>query len=267
MTSDHHGSLYARTFGSGPPVVLLHGLVGSSRYWDTTYDCLANAHQLVIPDLLGFGRSPKPPSGYTADDHVDALVAVLDELAVVGPAVVGAHSAGSVIALRLALRYPERVRSVVAFGPPLYPDATSARAHLAAMGPMARLFALPSPIAAAACGWVCAHRPLAARLAVVTHPHLPARVAADSVAHTWASYTGTITDVVLAAATTSWLPGIAAPLTFVFGTRDRVVDRHHLAFLAASGHARTVEMAGDHHLPLRHQQRCVDLLTQAARSS
>jgi len=266
-SNHHHGTLYARTLGQGPPVVLLHGLVGSSRYWDATYDDLARDHQLVVPDLLGFGQSPKPPAGYTPDDHVDALVAVLDELGATGPAAVAAHSAGSIVALRLALRHPERVRAIVAFGPPLYPDAPAARAHLAAMGPMARLFALPGPIAAAVCGWVCAHRPLAARLAVLTHPHLPAAVAADSVAHTWASYTGTLTNVVLAGEASSWLPDIAAPVTFVAGDRDRVVDRRHLAVLASNTQVRSVNVAGDHHLPLRQQQQCLALLTQAANPS
>lgn len=245
-------------------MVLLHGLVGSSRYWDTAYDALARGHQLVVPDLLGFGRSPKPASGYTPDDHVDALVALLDEVGAVGPATVGAHSAGSIVALRLAVRHPERVRRVVAFGPPLYADAASARAHLAAMGPMAKVFALPGPIAAAACGWVCAHRPLAARLAVMTHPHLPAAVSADSVAHTWASYTGTLTDVVLAAEAPSWLPDVVAPVTLVAGDRDKVVDRRYLTWLGTSSPVRYLTWEGDHHLPLRQAQRCARLLGEAA---
>lgn len=245
-------------------MLLLHGLVGSSRYWSATYDRLADGHQLVVPDLLGFGRSPKPPAGYTPDDHVDALVALLDELDLTAPAVVGAHSAGSVIALRLAARHANRVRAVVAFGPPLYPDAAAARAHLAAMGPMAKVFALPGPVASAACAWVCAHRPLAARLAVLTHPHLPADVAAESVAHTWASYSQTMTDVVLAAEATTWLPDIAAPVTLVAGHRDRVVDHQQLERLAASPGLRALTWAGDHHLPLRRPDQCIELLRAGA---
>ena len=78
-----------------------------------------------------------------------------------------------------------------------------------------------------------------------------------------ASYTGTLTDVVLAADASSWLPDITAPVTLISGDRDRVVDRRHLAFLAASGQARSVEVAGDHHLPVRHQQHCLDQLVRA----
>ena len=264
---DHYGTLYARTLGSGPPIVLLHGLVGSSRYWGSAYDQLGVDHQLVVPDLLGFGRSPKPAAGFTPDRHVDAVVAVLDELGATGPAVIGAHSAGSVLALRLAARHPDRVRAVVAFGPPLYPDPVSARAHLAAMGPMAKLFALPGPIAATACAWVCNHRPLAARMAVLALPRLPAPIAADSVEHTWASYTGTLTDVILAAEATSWLPDIEAPVLLVAGTDDPVIDHAYLAQLEATALVRVERWSGNHHLPLRRPQACVDLVRRQPRFS
>lgn len=256
-------TLCARSAGDGPPVLLLHGLVGSSRYWNSSYDDLARRHRLIIPDLLGFGRSPKPASDYSPDRHVEAVIALLDELGVDAPAVVGAHSAGSILALRLAWRHPDRVAAVVAFGPPLYPDERAAREHLAHMGPMARLFALPGPLAARACGWVCAHRELAARLAVRTHPHLPPAVAADSVQHTWASYTGTVTEVVLAAEAGSWLGNIDAPVTLVAGDRDRVVDAAYLRLLAGSPTVRFEMWAGDHHLPLRRSARCVEVLLSA----
>jgi pimeloyl-ACP methyl ester carboxylesterase len=52
--------LYCRREGTGPPVVLVHGLAGSWRYWRRGLDELTERHALYIPDLLGFGRSPKP---------------------------------------------------------------------------------------------------------------------------------------------------------------------------------------------------------------
>ena len=257
---DHDGTLPARVLGAGPPIVLLHGLVGSARYWGAAYDQLADRHQLVVPDLLGFGRSPKPNVPYRPDDHVDALLTTLDELEVRTPAVVVGHSAGSLIAIRLALRHPGRVRTVIGFGPPLYGDATAARLHLSAMGPMAKLFALPGPAAAVACHWVCNHRRLAARLAVATHPTLPVPIAADSVEHTWPSYTGTLTEVVLAAEAGSWLPGVEAAVTLVAGSNDAVVDPRHLGDLARLDHVDVHTWPGDHHLPVRQADRCVHLI-------
>lgn len=257
---EHRGSLAARVLGDGPPVVLLHGLVGSGVYWGGAFDAIADRHRLVVPDLLGFGRSPRPAHGYTAQDHVAALVACLDEVGAVGAAVVGAHSAGTAVALRLAVTHPERVRAVVAFGPPLYPTPESARSHLAAMGPMARVFTLPGPLAAAACRWVCNHRSLAARIAVVTHPRLPPAVAADSVQHTWWSYTETLQSLILSAEAQRWLSGVRCPVQLVAGDRDPVTD---LTYLETLGIPLAV-WRGDHHLPLRYPSMCADLVAASA---
>ena len=256
----HRGALSARVLGDGAPVVLLHGLVGSGLYWGGAFDRLADRHLLVVPDLLGFGRSPRPANGYTADDHVAAVIACLDEVAAVGPAVVGGHSAGAVLALRLAAAHPERVRAVVAFGPPLYATPDDARGHLAGLGPMARLFTIPGPLAAVACAWVCRHRELAARIAVATHPHLPAPIAADSVEHTWASYTETLLSLILSAEGARWLAEVRCPVRLVAGEQDRVTD---IAYLETLGVALDV-WPTDHHYPLRLPEACVDLLVAEA---
>lgn len=179
-------TLTARILGdTGTPVLLLHGLVASGLYWGGAYDVLAERHRLVVPDLLGFGRSPRPGTGYGPDDHARAVVACLDDLGIVDPVTIGAHSLGSLVALRLAVTYPQRVAGIVAFGPPLYHDTTSARDHVTATSPMARLFALPGPLAERLCTWMCAHRHAGAKFALLSHPGLPPAVAADTVQHSW----------------------------------------------------------------------------------
>ena len=126
--ASHDGLLHARSLGDGTAgVLLLHGLGGSNAYWGAAYDTLARAGRLIVPDLLGFGASPRPSSGYTATDHVEALTSLLDELAVTGPIVVGAHSFGCLVALALAEQRPDLVVGVVAFCPPLYPDEVMRR--------------------------------------------------------------------------------------------------------------------------------------------
>jgi pimeloyl-ACP methyl ester carboxylesterase len=52
--------LAVRTLGQGPPTVLLHGLLGSDRYWGGGFDRLADSGLLLAPDLLGFGAFPRP---------------------------------------------------------------------------------------------------------------------------------------------------------------------------------------------------------------
>lgn len=77
--SVHHGSLTARVLGSdGTPVVLLHGQAGSGRYWGSAYDALGTCHRVVVPDLLGFGDSPRPDGPYDADRRADAVLGCLE---------------------------------------------------------------------------------------------------------------------------------------------------------------------------------------------
>lgn len=253
----HHGTLYARVLGDGArPLLLLHGLIGSDRYWGEAYDELARHRALIVPDLLGFGRSPKPDSGYDLDDQAVAIEQLIDELGLAPPVTVVGHSVGALVGLRLAYRQPTAVRGVIAFGPPLFATADQARQRLAAMGPMARLFALPGSLAERACRWVCDHRSMAASIAVLTHPSLPAPVARDSVQHTWASYRETMERIVLASHD-EWVQQVSCPVALVVGDKDRVVDHPHARSLAAAGGWTIESWPGDHHLPLRQPARCV----------
>lgn len=261
----HTSTLDARVVGAaGPPIVLLHGLVASGVFWGATYDRLADDHRLIIPDLLGFGRSPRPAAGYRPDDHVDALVSCLDDLGVTEPALIGAHSLGTLIALRLAATHPGRVSSIVAFGPPVYPDTAAAKAHVSATGPMARLLVLPGDTAEIVCRWVCRHREVAGRLAVIANPGLPAPVAADAVQHSWASYSQTLERVLLAADAPTWLDDVQCPVRLVAGVDDPVVDHAFLGRLAARHANVTVERwDGGHELPLARAEDCVKVLRRA----
>jgi pimeloyl-ACP methyl ester carboxylesterase len=262
-------TLAARIDGeAGSPVVLLHGLVASGLYWGGAYGALARHHRLVVPDLLGFGRSPRPPSGYGPDDHVGALLTCLDELDVSEPVTVGAHSLGSLIAIRLAAIHPERVNSIVAFGPPLYSDRRSAAAHVGGTSPMGRLFVLPGRSAELACRWVCDHRSLAARLAVLTHPGLPPPVAADSVQHTWESYSETLTRVILANEGPEWLADVTHPVRLIMGDHDHVVEHRFLRRLAAEHDNVSAAMwHGGHDLPLADPGDCVRAIKRMTSAS
>ena len=69
--------LYCRRESIGPPILLLHGLAGSWRYWRHGLTGLSARHALCIPDLLGFGRSQKPRGDYSIAMHVEALTQIL----------------------------------------------------------------------------------------------------------------------------------------------------------------------------------------------
>lgn len=226
--------------------------------------------RLVVPDLLGFGASPKPAHGYGPDEHADAVAACLREACGSDTAaVVGAHSTGCLLALHLARRHPELVRAVVAFAPPLYANREDARAHIAKLGLMERLFALETPLAHSVCRWVCDHRSAAARLAVLLRPDLPGAVARDAVRHTWASYSETVRDVLLGGSGVGVLDELTVPVRFVIGLDDAIPDRRLLERAAATHpNVSLAEWSGaDHQLLLTNPTRAVAELRSDATPS
>lgn len=258
------GPLSVRVSGAGSPVVLLHGLVGSSRFWGGTYDALARSHALLVPDLLGFGQSDKPDVDYSAAAHADALLRALDALDVEEPAVIAAHSVGCVVAVALAHAAPGRVRAIVGFGPPFYADVASARRHVGGSSPMARLFVLPGPAAERACRFVCAHRRVAERWSVRLNPSLPPAVAADAVHHTWPSYSRTLERCLLTAEPWASLRDCPAPVRLIAGSEDPVVDLGALQQAADASATVTVERwPGNHRLPLHSPRACAAAIVAA----
>lgn len=251
------GPLAVRTLGdAGSPVLLLHGLMASGVFWGATYDSLAAEHRLIVPDLLGFGGSARPATGYGPDDHVRALLDCLDVLGVGEPVTIGAHSLGCLVALRMAATHPHRVSGVVGFGPPIYRDAAEAGSRIGSSGPMARLFALPGPLARRACAWLCRHHRIATALAVLTHPRLPTAIAADAVEHSWTSYSQTMTRVILADGARRWVERVDVPIELVAGDRDPVVDRGFLTSWGATAGIDVRVWPGRHDLPLVDARRC-----------
>lgn len=105
--------------GSGPPLVLLHGLGTSSDLWRIGgyVDALANDRQLVLVDARGHGRSQTPAEvdDYQMANHVADVMAVVDELELPAASYVG-FSLGGETALLLAAMHPDRTIGVATIG-------------------------------------------------------------------------------------------------------------------------------------------------------
>ena len=97
---------------TGPPIVLLHCYGCSLQWWDAMAPLLAKRHRVVRIDLLGFGGSEKPKSGYAMDEQAATVAAALNQLGVAGAVVVG-HSMGFSVATALATEHSELVDRLV----------------------------------------------------------------------------------------------------------------------------------------------------------
>jgi pimeloyl-ACP methyl ester carboxylesterase len=100
--------------GEGPAVLMVHGLGGTSNFYQVQADALADRFQVIRVDSAGAGRSPVA-EGISVEAHADDLAAVLDQVGVESAAVVG-HSLGTLVVRALAARHPEKVSALVLLG-------------------------------------------------------------------------------------------------------------------------------------------------------
>lgn len=97
--------------GTGPPLILLHGLAGSARWWTHNIPALSRSFRVIAIDLPGFGASPRDHR-LDLDDVANQLAATMDQLGIERASVIG-HSMGGLIAGGLAADHPERVDRLV----------------------------------------------------------------------------------------------------------------------------------------------------------
>src|SRR5690554_4342398 len=100
--------------GTGPVVVLIHGIASSSVTFENLVPLIIDTHRVVTIDLLGFGQSPAPDAAtYTIEEHVDSLARTLDTLGLRDDFVLVGHSMGSLIATRYAVRQSHKLEKLV----------------------------------------------------------------------------------------------------------------------------------------------------------
>ena len=108
-----HGHRVAyRAAGSGPVIVLVHGITSTSATWDRVMPYLATRFTVIAPDLLGHGQSAKPRGDYSLGAYASGVRDLLVALGHERATFVG-HSLGGGVAMQLAYQFPERCERLV----------------------------------------------------------------------------------------------------------------------------------------------------------
>ena len=108
-----HG--YRRAFrvaGSGPALLLIHGVGDNSTTWESVHTKLAQRYTVIAPDLLGHGESDKPRADYSLAAFANGMRDLLAVLGIERATVVG-HSLGGGVAMQFAYQYPHMVERIV----------------------------------------------------------------------------------------------------------------------------------------------------------
>ncbi len=108
----HGRRVIYRITGSGPPVVLIHGMLNSSRHWQAVAERLAGEYTVVAPDLIGHGDSAAPRGDYSLGAHAASIRDLLAAIGIERATIVG-HSLGGGVALQFFYQFPHRVERLV----------------------------------------------------------------------------------------------------------------------------------------------------------
>jgi pimeloyl-ACP methyl ester carboxylesterase len=115
-------NLYFETHGTGRPLILLHGGLGSGEMFAASLSAFAESHQVFLPDLQGHGRTADVDRPVDHALMADDIAALIDHLGLDRPDVVG-FSLGGGVGLQLAIRHPDKVGKLVAASAGIRRDA------------------------------------------------------------------------------------------------------------------------------------------------
>ena len=104
-----------RIAGSGPAILLIHGIGDNSTTWSTVQSKLAQRFTVIAPDLLGHGKSDKPRADYSVAAYANGMRDLLSVLDVERVTVVG-HSLGGGVAMQFAYQFPQLVDRLILVG-------------------------------------------------------------------------------------------------------------------------------------------------------
>jgi len=248
--------LYYRISGDGEPILFLHGFVSSSDYWNNIIKQLDDSDfQKLSLDLLGFGESIKPHTRYSAQTHVDSIIAVIKKSGISIPLTIVGHSMGSLLALYLAQSRPDIVKNLLLISPPLYNNKELARnlvnssipVHHNASGVLARV----------SCFMMCHTKPVTKYLTGLFSTESSQQQNKDALKHTWNSYSSTLANVI---EDQSYLDFglLSCPITILYGMSDNLLSSADIEEMKHI--AKIIEIEGDHQLPINKPDIIVQLI-------
>lgn len=256
-----------RTAGSGPPLLLIHGIGDNSSAWEPVIALLGRRYTVIAPDLLGHGLSDKPRADYSVAAFANGMRDLLQVLGIDRVTVIG-HSLGGGVAMQFCYQFPHQIERLI---------LVAAGGVARDVNPLLRLASLPvinqSLAALRIPGAVAAAR-AAGRLGVrLPAGPLPKTLAPDRLLIDHADLTRVLTELADPTAHAAFIRTLRAvldwrgqvitmldrayltqrlPVLIVWGDADSVIPYEH-ALMAHSAipHSRLETFHGSGHFPYR----------------
>ncbi|MFW5720469.1 MAG: alpha/beta fold hydrolase [Candidatus Dojkabacteria bacterium] len=192
-----HYTLNFEEIGEGRPVVLVSGIMSSTRYWYRFAEFFDTAQYKLIPvDLLGFGKSPKPRNiSYTYEEHRKSLYTTLSILLAKEKAILVGFSMGALLLTNFARHYSGLVERIVLVSPPVFPDTQVTIRDLSVQSKSYRMVKTPI-LGRMASGMTTGFKPIFRKILPYFLTHVTPEIAADVPNHCWKSLQGSLKNVV-----------------------------------------------------------------------
>ena len=234
--------VHYEAYGQGEPVILVHGWLGSWRYWLPTMKVLAEKYRTYGIDLWGFGDSDKSDADrYTIADYADLIYEFMQKIGIERATYVG-HSMGGLIGTRLALQHPEKISKLIVVGSPIVGRSVSFYLRLLGQPRLARMVWGPRFVQH------MGHRFLAYWLAGKWH-HWYQEIVDDTAKVTHEAACLAMRDMVNTDLSPE-LPRLPMPLLAFYGKKDNVVDPKQANLYRHLPNARLVEFNQAKHFPM-----------------
>lgn len=226
--------------GSGPLVVLVHGIASSSVTFERLIPLLVPSRRVVAIDLLGFGDSPAPEEAeYTLEQHVAALARTLKRVVGREPYTLVGHSMGSLIATRFAAQSGQRLDRLVLVSPPIYlpPTAIGTPLDRAAMGLYLKVYE-----------YLREHKEFTMRGAASLAAISPIKNVLEVSERNWRAFTLSLQNAIESQTTVSDLAEVRVPIELVYGTLDPFLTPSGLRIAEQLRHVTVHRVDGADHL-------------------
>jgi len=226
--------------GSGPAVVLVHGIASSSVTFDNVVPLLGGNHRVIAIDLLGFGQSPNPATAsYTLEEHVAALGATLRSLRISGRFTLVGHSLGALISARYAAENSRSVQHLILVAPPVYlPGET-------VLDPLERLH---MDAYRGLYDFMRSNRGFTEASAKALARLLPIKNALEVTEKNWRAISLSLEKCIESQTTVTDIAQVKVPVDLIYGTRDPFMAPAGLRVIERMRGVATTRVEGEDHL-------------------
>jgi len=244
--------LYYEIFGSGREVVLLPGLLASTKYWQEIIPELSKSNRVIVIDQLGFGNSPKPDSEveYAINDNVRYYIEVFKNLNLRKVILVG-YSSSTILAIRLAAQYPDLVDKVLLITPPIHFSKESAIDSLNKSFRTYKYY-MHGPLKLGFIFFVSIFRRLLIFAAPLFITHIQPDSAKDVFKFSWKSLYNSIENIIVNQDVKRDLKNIRCKIKILYAKIDNIVNKDNLFEL--SNEFKNIELQeidSTHQIPLQ----------------